>query len=132
MDRTARPSDAPRVVIAGVPRAGKTTLAKRMRPDLPHVHTDDYKHLPWSDVPDAILRDLRALEDGWVLEGVQSLRVLRRALDNDIDLGVTRLVYLRTPHEELTPGQRRMAAGLETIWRGVRPRLRGVIVSTRA
>ncbi len=43
-----------RVAIGGGPRVGKTTLAA-LATDRPVVHTDDWRGLPWSDQPYAII-----------------------------------------------------------------------------
>lgn len=115
----------PRIVIAGGPKAGKTTLAGKLKQGpAPIVHTDDWRHEAWTDVPDRILEHLQELGGSWVLEGVQALRVLRRALDQGADLGVDRVVYIRGSHEKLTPRQSAMAKGVHTQWVGLKPRLR--------
>jgi hypothetical protein len=44
------------IIVAGPSRGGKSAFAERMSQerDLPLISTDDYKHLPWGDVPIAI------------------------------------------------------------------------------
>jgi hypothetical protein len=57
--------------------------------DRPVLRTDDYRHLPWSDVPHAIIRDL-ADKDSFLLEGVQVPRTLRKGLIVDAVVYMTR------------------------------------------
>jgi adenylate kinase family enzyme len=69
------------VAILGLPKSGKTTLAESLSKlhGASVLHTDDYKHLPWKDAPDAILA--RYTADGPdIIEGITVARMFRRGL----------------------------------------------------
>lgn len=115
-----------RVAIAGVPRAGKTTLAARF-PGL-SLHTDNLIDLGWSEASEAaaVWFDER---DPFVIEGVAVPRALRKWLAAHPEgKPCDRLFWLERPLQELSPGQARMAKGCLTVWHEVRPELerRGV------
>jgi leucyl-tRNA synthetase len=60
-----------------------------------------------------------------VIEGVALVRALRKWLErNAAGKPCDRVIVLRTPKVELTPGQAAMAKGHEKIWREVEPQLR--------
>lgn len=110
-----------RILITGGPRTGKTTLANKLQQEGgdPIVYsTDDVMHLGWSEASAAVALWLDA-DDSWIVEGVAASRALRkwRALHPDQPPPIDRLIYLREPHETLTPGQRTMAKGVETVHR---------------
>lgn len=119
-----------RICITGGPRTGKTTLALSMRLDIYPCdvrHTDDLieqmKHLgkdAWSAASAEVVNWLS--EPGpWIIEGVAVSRALRKW--HEAHPGepppCDRIIYLQTPHETLTPGQRSMAKGVETVHREV-------------
>jgi hypothetical protein len=101
----------------GGPKTGKTTLANRVDDRLV-FHTDDYRHLPWSDVPHAIIRDL-AGKDTFILEGVQVPRTLRKGLSVDA------IVYMTRPKvRDRRPRQSSMDKAVRTVfdeWRSTNP-----------
>ena len=102
-----------RIAITGAPRAGKYTLARDLDDGRLAVHTDDYRHLPWSEVPGAVLEALEGSES-FIVEGVQVPRTLRKGLEVDV------VLYMPHPRHELSSGQSAMAKGLHTVlldWR---------------
>ena len=112
-----------RVCIVGGPRTGKTTLASTM---LDPLHTDDLiGALDWSAVSEIIATQWIPKPGPWVIEGVALVRALRKWIErNAAGKPCDRVIVLRTPKVELTPGQAAMAKGHETIWREVEPQLR--------
>lgn len=119
-----------RRAIAGVPRAGKTTLARTLGAVR---STDDVMGLGWSGASDEVAAWLD--EPGpLVVEGMAVPRALRKWLRAHPEgRPVDEVVWLGTPREELTPGQRRMGAGADTVMREIESELRrrGVIVRRR-
>lgn len=113
-----------RVVIAGGPRVGKSTLFRSMALDYPvAIGTDDFMHLPWEAVPNAVISVLERSDD-WLLEGVQALRVLRRWIRDRTDYpGVDLVYYLTEPMAARTPRHWSMAKAIDKHWRDVVPRL---------
>ena len=112
-----------RVAIAGVPRAGKTTLAG------PGARsTDSVMGLGWSESSEAVA--------GWfdepgslTVEGMAVPRALRKWLEtHPTGRPVDEVVWLSRAREELKPGQRSMGAGAETVLEAIRSDLerRGV------
>jgi adenylate kinase family enzyme len=115
-----------KVAITGAPRAGKTTLASRLAGEThnpPTVsHTDDFKHLSWSDQS---LATALALNQSEVIEGTTVARGLRKWLKaNPAGKPVDTLFYLPTSREQLTAGQSSMAQGINTVLREIVPELR--------
>lgn len=98
-----------RVVIAGGPKTGKTTLARAVT-DRPVYHTDDYSYLPWAEIPKLVNEEL-AGKKAYVLEGVQAGRALRKGLKPDV------VVYLTEPRAPRSKGQMSMGKAVHTIFR---------------
>lgn len=95
-----------RIAIAGVPRAGKTTLAGAVA-DRPVVHTDEFISGDWDNDPK---RCAESVPRGpVVIEGVRALAVAKLLKEP-----VTCVVWRDTPRVELTPKQRSAAAGRRT------------------
>lgn len=97
-----------RIAICGGPGTGKTTLATWCTKDRPLLHTDDLMHLPWSDVPAAVIEQC-SHHGRFVVEGVQVARALRKGLQVDA------VLYLDTC---MAPERRqgRMAKAIGTIF----------------
>jgi hypothetical protein len=118
-----------RIIIVGGPKTGKTTLSSALLPAVPVQHTDDLIHLPWSEVPDAVIDWM--LQDGpWIIEGVQTARALRRWYR---DGGLTgtpcdRVIVCAHPVADLTKRQAAMAKGIWKIWGEVEPQLAGAVI----
>lgn len=120
-----------RIVIAGVPKAGKTTLA--LRGDYPGAvrHTDDLiRQDAWSEASAEVAGWLD--EPGpWVIEGVAAVRALRKWCSwHPVGKPCDRVLWLGEPRFGLAGGQLSLAKGCWTVWLGVRDELRarGVIV----
>lgn len=101
--------------ITGGPGTGKTTLADRILPLLGGriLHTDQFKELPWSDQPDAVIAAVQFDDSITIVEGVTVARAARRGLLFD------KVVALMTPLVGLTKGQETMTKGLWTVLRSV-------------
>jgi len=109
---------ASRIVIAGVPRAGKTTLAGPCA-----RHTDDLIRMEWHVVSDTVATWLD-LPGPWIVEGVRAVHALRKWLAAHPEgKPCDRVVWLGTPRVPLTRGQDVLAKGCLTVWREVRPLL---------
>lgn len=125
-----------RICITGGPRTGKTTLAREMdagcQPRGLLRHTDDLMHLNWSEASHRVARQWFNEPGPWIIEGVAVSRALRKWREQNPGEPppVDRVIYLRTPHEELTPGQRSMAKGVETVHREIEPWLESHNVRT--
>lgn len=127
---------ASRVVIAGGPRTGKSTLAVRAgeRNQVPVRHADSLVGVKqWSDASDEVARWLDE-PTPWIVEGVSTPRAIRKwlAANPDKKLDAT-VIYLRDPIQVRSKGQVAMAKGVHTVWREIRPELaaRGVQIVER-
>ena len=112
-----------RVVIGGGPRTGKTTLSESYSCDV--VHTDNMiGKTTWESISDHLAAWM--LRDGpWVVEGVASVRALRKLLETDPDRRPCDMViWCRTVRVPLTAKQEAMMKGTEKTWREVRAALR--------
>jgi adenylate kinase family enzyme len=119
-----------RIVIAGGPRTGKTTVARELASALrvPLRHTDDLIDRGWVEAGRAAAAWLD--EDGpWIVEGVAAPRALRRWLKRhrrgrpcDVIAFFAAAVIPRTPRQDA------MAKGCATTYRAIRRALlrRGV------
>lgn len=121
----------PRVVIAGGPRCGKTTLSIALAEVLgiTPLHTDDLMaSLDWSAASAECARWLRVLPGPLCIEGVATVRALRKALSGTSRRPCDILVVLTEPKIPTTPGQQRMALGVQTVLHAIHPELlaRGV------
>lgn len=123
-----------RLLIAGGPKTGKTTLANTYHECLIR-HTDDLVDLNWNAQSDEIVHWLD--EPGpWVIEGAAVVRALRKWLRSHPEgLPFDQLIYLTKPMIESTYWQRVMAKGAHTIWNEIEPvinqRLAGQIINLR-
>ena len=98
----------PRILIAGPPRTGKTTLTRQVS-DRPVVHTDDWMHHDWADVPALVAEACAGLE-AFVLEGVRGPDALRNG-----GVMVDCVVWLSKPKVQQTVVQRGMGVGVHTV-----------------
>ncbi len=117
-----------RLVIAGIPKAGKTTHAATFSCSV--MHTDDLIGMGWSEASEEVARKWLTQPGPWVIEGVASVRALRKALDASAAKPCDAVLYLSAAHVELNAGQAAMAKGVDKVWREIVPRLkaRGVKV----
>ncbi len=114
-----------RVAVTGGPKTGKTTLTQHLPCRV--VHTDDAMHLGWSEASAWVAEHVNSLQGPLVVEGVAVPRALRKGMRVDA------VVYLEGPHEELTKGQKAMAAGVWTVlkeWRDANPDVPAYFAST--
>lgn len=118
-----------RIAIAGVPRAGKTTLGEQLSAELgfPLMHADDLISMGWSEASAELARRMQS-PGPWIVEGVAVSRALRKALELSTDRPCDRLYFLAQPHVELSSKQAAMGKGCETVHAEIAPELlrRGV------
>ena len=109
-----------RVLIAGGPKTGKTTLSKEYTECLVR-HTDDLISLDWNGQSAEVARWLDK-PGPWVIEGCAVVRGLRKWLRSHREgLPFDKLIYLTKPLAENTYWQRVMAIGTRTIWNEISP-----------
>jgi hypothetical protein len=136
-----------RLVIAGGPRTGKTTIADAIvaagaaapfgsvtRGGANVLHTDDLIDLGWVPAGRAAAAWLD-LPGPWVIEGVTAPRALRRWLKrNRRGKPCDVVLVLAKPRVPRTKGQEAMAKGCAKIMAEIAPALRrrGVKIVTRA
>lgn len=118
-----------RILIAGVPRSGKSTLADELGAanKLKPLHTDDHIGLGWSESSAAVAAQIRR-PGPWIIEGVAVPRALRKWLAANEGRPADEIYWLPLECIPLTHGQASMAKGCATVWREILPALiaRGV------
>lgn len=117
-----------RIVIGGGPRTGKTTLAGHIG-GADVLHTDDLiDQYDWSAASEQIASQWLPMPGPWILEGVATIRGLRKALTLTEGPPCDLLVWLTEPKVTRTPKQESMAKGCQTIFDEIRGTLeaRGV------
>ena len=117
-----------RVLIAGGPRTGKSTLAGTL--GLPVRSTDSVIELGWSQASAEVAVWLDSAGP-WCIEGVAVVRALRKWLRaHATGKPCDRVVMLTAPRVEWTRGQHVMAVGVATVWDNLKPELqaRGVVI----
>ena len=123
-----------RLVIGGGPRTGKTTLSMTCPHDVWVFHTDSLiAHWDWSASSEKVAA-LFDREGEWVIEGVATVRALRKWLKNNAEgTPCDRMIWCGEPFLKRNKGQESMAKGCETIWAAVCPLLakRGVEIITQ-
>lgn len=114
-----------RIIIAGGPKAGKTTLALRLELQGHKLHGgEELVGLDWSA---GSLKAAGWLDEPapWVCENVAMARALRKwLLANPSGVPADLIIQLDTQVAERTPGQSAMAKGCATVWREIAPELR--------
>ncbi len=101
-----------RIVIVGPSGCGKTTLAIEVKiDDRPVLHNDDFKHLPWDQVSEAIIKSAAMAGPRWVVEGVKGASALRKGLEADA------VLYLDKPRRPQLRGQINQGTGIATIFK---------------
>lgn len=121
-----------RILIAGRPRTGKTTLADKLGAGLriPVRHADDLnKTHDWS----AQSLEVATWLDGrgpWIIEGTTVVRAIRKWMDRmPPDSKPADVVYWgEVPYVPLDPNQTKFGNGIATIWKQIHDQLvaRGV------
>ena len=123
----------PRVIIAGGPRTGKTSLAVRAseRFGIRLRHGDALVgEMEWSEASEEVARWFDALGE-WIVEGVVAPRAIRKwmAANEGKKLNAT-VVYLSNPIQMTSKGQIAMAKGVETVWSEIAAQLEEAGVET--
>jgi hypothetical protein len=110
-------------VVAGGPKAGKTTLADTIRGERTMRGSDELIGLGWSEASLAASKWFD--EPGrWILEGAAMARALRKWLAAHPEgVPCDLIVWLNQPVVARSRGQHVMALGCETVWREIRPEL---------
>ncbi len=126
--------DQRRVVIAGGPKSGKTTLAEDFSPHGWVRHTDelidDYE---WSEQSELVAADWFTEPGPWVIEGTAAIRALRKALAMRPEAPCDILIWINEPRVERNVGQESMAKSCNTIFEQIKDELkrRGVVIKSR-
>lgn len=120
-----------RLIIAGGPGVGKTTLSAKLARDGLAVHnSDDLRNIGWSEA--SLKASLWFDASGpWLCEGVAMPRALRKWLARTpAGAPADAFLWLAHPVEERSRGQHVMALGCATVWAEIRPELvkRGVVL----
>jgi hypothetical protein len=125
-----------RVIVAGGPRSGKSTLSaqagERFKLKLRHGDSLIGKK-KWSEASDEVAAWLDE-SDQWLVEGVVAVRALRKWLTRNPGKPLNATVlWLRDPVQARTKRQAAMAKSVEKIWNEILPDLtaRGVAVIER-
>jgi len=151
MPETSLTSPDLRIIITGVPRSGKTTLATQQQQEwlkqtgqMVTLHSSDdlqgpkVKPIAWSDQSRLAASWLD--EPGpWICEGITMVRAVRKWMaENPIDHNVTDLapcdllIFIdRTSHSALKPGQLSLAKGCKTVYNQIHEELLTRGVETR-
>lgn len=107
-----------RILIMGVPRAGKTTLAQSIKKG-PVLSTDDT--IDMNDYSAQIDEVVSWLDrpGPWVIEGVLTVYALRRYLRSHRKIPCDTIYVLKEPKIELTPEQNRYSLYLKKAINGL-------------
>ncbi len=124
-------SSCRRIVIAGWPGSGKTTMAEVVAGGaggslFTVVHTDDFiGQMPWSEISEHVAAALTSYPPPFIVEGTASIRAVRKwfAIQPGKALPIDALVYLSSPKKQLNTRQAGMGKGCDTIFRGILPAL---------
>jgi adenylate kinase family enzyme len=123
-----------RLAIAGLPRAGKSTLAAKLGVErgIGPRSTDDLIGLGWSQASETAAEWFDA-RGPLIVEGMGVPRALRKWLASRNGCPVDELMWLGRPHEHLTPRQLGMGKGALSVLNGILDELRsrGVHVLVR-
>jgi hypothetical protein len=114
-----------RIVIAGGPRSGKSTLAQNIsRGGRIKVRgTDELLALDWSE-SSLVASSWFEYPGPWICEGVAMPRALRKWLArNPSDAPADLIVWMNEAVSPRVPGQEGMAKGCATVWREILPEL---------
>jgi len=112
-----------RLAIAGGPRCGKTTAARKIGGAV--YSTDDLIDLGWSEASEAASEWFDLDAPSFVVEGVAVPRALRKWLARNPDgRPCDQVRWMGDPFERLTRGQAVMFSGCSTVMREIVPELR--------
>jgi hypothetical protein len=127
-----------RILIAGGPKTGKTTLAEKLReelglkePDIFCGHDEELVgKMDWS-AQSAEVATWFDTPDPWIIEGVSVGRALRKWLKAHPEgKPADRVIYLKKPVVKIEKAQETMAKGCWTVWSEIYPEIlrRGIQV----
>jgi hypothetical protein len=111
------------VVVAGGPRAGKSTLARAIAGKHRIHNGEELVGIDWS--AGSLTASLWLSEPGpWICENVAMARALRKWLErNPEGLPADIIIQLQEPVVERSRGQHVMALGCLTVWNQIKPEL---------
>ena len=115
-----------RVVIAGTPRSGKSTLAGNLAEGgIPVLHTDDLiGSSEWSEQSRLVADEWFSKNGPWIVEGMTAVRALRKWLETHPEGRPCDVVYWGEQAKTYTtPDQKAMGLGHSRIWQQVRVEL---------
>lgn len=124
-------ADAPRVVVCGGPRCGKTAVAVRAseRYGRPVLFGDSLiGSLPWGEDSAEVSRWFE-LDCEWIIEGVVCVRALRKwRARHPGETPPFRVVRLTAGVHDLSDAQSAMAKGEASVWDEIEPALSGCML----
>jgi len=130
MDITSQLLPHKKIVILGVPKSGKTTLAKQLQDskkfdEHAFVWADKYAECGYEEQLYAMIGDMQGhMFDKFVLEGVLAFRYLRKVEEQQDDLRylIPDVIVLCRPPEVIEDRHMAMTKGLMKIWAGIEMR----------
>ncbi len=125
-----------KIIIAGAPKVGKTTLAELLKDqyNCQVQHTDDLiGKFGWGQDSEEVSKWFD--KDGpWIIEGVTTVRALRKWMDTHNSGKPCDVIFFRMEARKAyeAQGQASMAKGIQTVWASILADLvkRGVRVET--
>ena len=108
-----------KILIIGLPQAGKTTLFEKFREHtygkIFLLQTDDFKEEPWIQQLTSIMDKLRD-QKKWLVEGVQGYRLLRKYIQKQDYKLKPDLIIIVFSSEETLKKHKGMVKTLTKIW----------------
>lgn len=119
-----------RILIAGRPHTGKTTLALKLGGQLkiPVLHTDGINRtFTWSAQSVEVAAWFNR-PGPWIIEGMTVVRAIRKFMSFAQDKPSDVVYWGSVPYGFLDPAQRKFGEGASTVWEEIRDKLlaRGV------
>lgn len=135
-----------KIILVGAPRSGKSTYAAGLRKDgIPTFCTDPESlvkdvekavtYLPegldWSEASQYVLDQWFTMPGPWCIEGIATVRALRKLLDErrTVLLKDVQVLRFRGQHKDAVtkPGQITLKKGIDSIWFEIEPRLKKLV-----
>ena len=129
-----------RVILVGGPRTGKSTYARKLRGEGVPTYCADPRslvkdpeggvsYLPesldWSGASQFVADEWFRMEGDWCVEGVATVRALRKFLASGEKLDAEIVVFRDQYEDAVTmPGQRALHKGVNTIWEEIEEQAR--------
>jgi len=126
-----------KIVIAGVPKSGKTTLAKQLQDskkfdEHAFVWADKYAECGYEEQLYIMIGDMQGyMFDKFVLEGVLAFRFLRKVEEQDLRYLVPDVIVLCRPPEVIEDKHMAMSKGLMKIWAGIEMKDQVLVIEYR-